>query len=510
MRAAPLLPVTRREALRMGAAGAAVLGLGGCFGGDEDDPGPARSRSPARRAGRLNVVVVVIDNVRADHVGAYGSRDVRTPSLDALAGEGTRFARARPEAFPTVPARQAILTGRRSFPFEDWEAVPDLPEQPGWSPIPRDRATFLQTLGVAGYRTGYVTDNPWVLSPPYRRFRDSVDTFRAVRGQVPAFPPPEGRVSDALLARNVVPAQRGTAIEGRTREYLAANLGRRGEDDYSTARVFRRASTWLDRVSGDGPFALVIDAFGPHEPFDPPPRYLGLYGENDGRPEPINPFGPPIGEVSELGLDEEQLRRVRALYAGEVTFADAWLGRFLDKLDAAGRAQDTLVMVLSDHGVLLGEHGYLGKSGSQAYREIIDVPYIVRSPAGPGGSATSDFFASTHDVAPTVLAALDVDSGQQLDGEDLGPLIAGETGPERPAFTASYDDSVVAGDGRWLLISDNQGKQRRLYDDEGDPREQQDVASKHDDVTDRLWDSVTDAAGGELPRFGQKGVIEDG
>ncbi len=494
----------------MGATGAVLLGLGGCFGGDEDDPGPPRAQSPARRSGRLNVVVVVIDNVRADHVGAYGSRNVRTPSLDALAGEGMRFTRARPEAFPTVPARRAILTGRRSFPFEDWQAVPDLPEQPGWSPLDRDRPTFLQTLGVAGYRTGYVTDNPWILSPPYRRFRDSVDNLGAVRGQVPAFPPPEGRVPDALLRSNVVPAQRGTAVEGRTREYLAANLGRRSEDDYSTARVFRNASTWLDRVSDDGPFALVVDAFGPHEPFDPPPRYLGLYGENDGRPEPINPFAPPIGAVADSGLDEAQLRRVRQLYAGEVTFADAWLGRFLDKLESTGRAQDTLIMVLSDHGVLLGEHGYLGKSGSQAYREVIDVPYIVRSPTGPGGSATSDFFASTHDVAPTVLAALDVEPSAALDGEDLGPLVAGETGPERSTFTASYDDQVVAGDGRWLLISDNQGKERRLFDAEGDPRQQRDIASKQDDVADRLWASVKDAAGGELPRFGQKGVIENG
>lgn len=497
----------------MGAAGAAVLGLGGCFGGDEDDPGPARSQSPARRAGRLNVVVIVIDNVRADHVGAYGSRDVRTPSLDALAGEGLRFTQARPEAYPTVPARRAILTGRRSFPFDDWEAVPQLPEQPGWSPIPRGRPTFLQTLGRAGYRTGYVTDNPWILSPPYRRFRRTVESFRAVPGQVPAFPPPRGEVPEALLRRNVLPSQRGTAIEGRTEQYLAANLGRRGADDYSTAKVFRGASRWLERAAGDGPFALVVDAFGPHEPFDPPPGYLALYGElDDGRPEPINPFAPPIGDVEKLGLSASQVERVRQLYAGEVTFADAWLGRFLDDLDRVGRARDTLVVLLSDHGVLLGEHGFVGKAGSQAYTEVIDVPYLVRSPLGRGGSRTSDFFASTHDVAPTVLGALEVEPDEQLDGADLGPLLSGDALSgrrlaRRAVFTGSYDDQVVAGDGRWLLISDNQGRQRRLYDRRSDPRERDDLSSDNGEVADRLWDAVEDAAGGELPKFGEKGVI---
>jgi arylsulfatase A-like enzyme len=492
----------------MGAAGAAVLGLGGCFGGDEDDLGPERSRSPARRAGKLNVVVIVVDNLRADHVGAYGSRDVRTPSMDALAGEGLRFTQARPEAFPTVPARRAILTGRRSFPFADWEATPDLPQQPGWSPMARGRPTFLQTLGSAGYRTGYVTDNPWILSPPYRSFRPTVDGFRAVPGQVPAFPAPQGRVPDALLRRNVLPSQRGTAIEGRTSQYLAANLGRRGEDDHSTAKVFRGASRWLERATGDAPFALVIDAFGPHEPFDPPPRYLGLYGEvDDGRPHPINPFPPPIGDVAKLRLTDGQLERVRQLYAGEVTFADAWIGNFLDDLDRAGHAEDTLVMLLSDHGVLLGEHGFLGKSGSQAYREVIDVPYLMRSPVGKGGSSTSDFFASTHDVAPTVLAALGVEPAAELDGEDLTAVVAG-SGGERPTFTASYDDQVVAGDGSWLLISNNQGGERRLYEESADPRQRDDVAADNEDVADRLWGSVQDAAGGELPKFGKTGVIE--
>lgn len=507
----PLLAdaLTRREALRMGAAGAAVLGLGGCFGGDEDDRGPERSRSPARRAGKLNVVVIVVDNLRADHVGAYGGRDIRTPSIDALAGEGLRFTQARPEAFPTVPARRAILTGHRSFPFDDWEATPDLPEQPGWSPIPRGRPTFLETLGGAGYRTGYVTDNPWILSPPYRPFRRSVDGFQAVKGQVPAFPPPEGRVPEAVVRRNVLPSQRGTAIEGRTSQYLAANLGRRGEDDHSTAKVFKGASRWLARAAGDGPFALVIDAFGPHEPFDPPAHYLGLYGDvDDGRPNPINPFPPPIGDVAKLALTDAQVARVGQLYAGEVSFADAWIGNFLDQLDRVGRAQDTLVMLLSDHGVLLGEHGYLGKSGSQAYREVIDVPYLMRSPVGEGGSSTSDFFASTHDVAPTVLAALGIEAQGELDGEDLAAVVGG-SGGERSTFTASYDDQVVAGDDRWLLIANNQGGERRLYDGGSDPRQRDDVSSDNEDVADRLWESVQDAAGGELPKFGKKGVIEE-
>ena len=116
-------PLSRRDLLRAGGAGAAGLAAGAAGYALLDSE--AEQDEKAAREEPRNVVVVVIDNLRADHVGAYGSRRVlHTPSLDALAKEGLRFTAARPEAFPTVAARRAILTGRRSFPFRDWRATP--------------------------------------------------------------------------------------------------------------------------------------------------------------------------------------------------------------------------------------------------------------------------------------------------------------------------------------------------------------------------------------------------
>src|SRR5215212_8269175 len=113
--------ITRRGFLQASAVAAAGAGLA--------DPGAL-----AAPANRPNVLVIVIDSLRTDFVGAYGS-PVRTPNIDGLAGDGLRFTRAYPEAMPTVPARNSILSGRRVFPFRGWHDREGLLAQPGWSPL---------------------------------------------------------------------------------------------------------------------------------------------------------------------------------------------------------------------------------------------------------------------------------------------------------------------------------------------------------------------------------------
>ena len=496
-------PITRRGLLRAGGAGAAGLAAGAAGHAllDTDDDRPPEEE-------RQNVVVVVIDNLRADHVGAYGSRRAATPNIDALARESLRFTAARPEAFPTVAARRAILTGRRSFPFRDWRADPDLPQGPSWSTIPPNHPTFLEILSDSGYTTGYVTDNPWILSRPYDRFRRTVDMVETVPGQVPARGGPRRRVPDDELRSKVLPALRGTSVEKRTREFLEVTPLDRREDDYPAARVFSEAARWLGRAPQRRPFALVVDAFTPHEPFDPPAKYLARYGEKDyGGPEPVQPFAPPIGTREQAGITDVVLQRIRDLYAAEVTFTDRWLGNFLDELDRRKMGESTHVILLSDHGMLLGEHGYVGKKGAQAYRQVTDVPFLIRDPARRAAGKTSGYFASTHDVAPTVLSALGLPAQGKMGGEDLTGLLEGRQPPPRPVFTASYDNALLAGDDRYLLLADNQGFVRRLYDSRTDPRQRRDVASTQRDATARLWEAILDDAGGTLPLFDERGAI---
>ena len=123
-----------------------------------------------------------------------------------------------------------------------------------------------------------------------------------------------------------------------------------------------------------------------------------------------------------------------------------------------------MVVLLSDHGVLLGEHGFVGKKGSQAYREVIDVPWMLRHPERRGAGTTNGYFASTHDVAPTALAM--AGSPRRGHGSATTSVWSRRAASPRSGRSSRprYDDNVVAGDGRWLLLSDNLGLEKRLYD----------------------------------------------
>jgi arylsulfatase A-like enzyme len=487
--------VSRRDLLRAGGAGAlgyATLGLGG-----------AGAQTPAQ----MNVVVVVMDSLRADHV--YGHR-ARTASWDKVARQGVRFLNAHPEGMPTIPARRSIMSGRRVFPFRGWHRWPGLPPQPGWEPVGTDGEMWTVTLGKAGWTTGYVTDNPHLLLPVHKRFRKKFDRVELVDGQVPARRG-KARVSRSELDHHLPKALRGTRAEPRMRNYLSHNPPGRDEKDYNAAKVFRNGMSWIEWARAHQPFALVIDSFDAHEPWDAPRRLIDLYGapRPSGGVEPIQPFATPAARASEVDLTKRMLRRMRQLYAAEVTMVDVWLGRFLDRLENLGLAENTLLVLVSDHGVLLGERGWVGKRYSEMHEELTHVPLVMRHPAGKGRGRASTYFASTHDVGPTVLSVLGVDAPRGMNGADLSPLFNGKPPRKKRSHrTSAYNTYVSAADARWLLIAGNRREELRLYDRKRDRYERRNIAHRHPKQVHRLWSHILHDAGGHLPKF--RGVGGEG
>ena len=158
----------------------------------------------------------------------------------------------------------------------------------------------------------------------------------------------------------------------------------------------------LENAQRRQPFAMVVDCFDPHEPWSPTQKYIDMY--SDTGPDVQN-----IG-VTRYGFAEnftpELLRRLHAIYAGEVTMTDRWLGHFMDRFYELGLDENTVIVLLSDHGYLLGERGYTGKVPSQLHPELAQVPLILVTPEDKAAGEVSQFFASTHDVGPTVLSML--------------------------------------------------------------------------------------------------------
>ncbi len=498
--------VTRRDLIRAGGAGAAGLAVLGA-GCDSDDDPRAQTRTTAPPpANPMNVVVVVMDSLRADHV--YGPR-ARTDAMNKVMQQGLRFVNAYPEGMPTIPARRAIMEGKRTFPFRGWKPRwDDLPPQPGWEPIGRTGEMFTSVLQRNGWTTGYVTDNPHLLLGAHKRFRKTFDRVELVDGQVPTRLKPKRKVSQRELDRHLPPAMRDGRAEPRMAAYLSLNPRDRDEEDYLAAKVFRRSMSWLEWAKARQPFALVIDSFDAHEPWDAPRRLIDLYGppRSDGV-EPIQPFPTPSAKWRNLELSQGLLRRMRQLYAAEVTMVDVWLGRFLDRLASLALDSNTLLVLVSDHGVLLGEYGWVGKRYSEMHQALTHVPMMIRHPEGKAARQSSDYYASTHDIGPTVLSVLGVDRLKTMDGVDLSPLLdGGRPGKKRGYRTASYNTYVSAGDDRWLLISGTRREELRLYDRRADPGELRNLARQNPTQVRRLWNLLLRDAGPKgLPKFRNAG-----
>jgi len=480
---------TRRQFL--GTAGASHGALAAL---DEVEPAQRRRR----RGDAHNVVLIVIDTLRTDHV--YGRR-ARTPNMDALARRGLSFSRCYPEAMPTVPARRSIMTGRRVFPFQGWHPWPQLPQEPGWAPIADPALTFTSVLRRAGWWTACVTDNTFLgFAPSYGPYRASFNRFVRRGGQAGG---PKRGISEAEL-RHWLPAEiDNPETRDRIHRYLANGGYSHDETRSFSARVFRSAAGLLSEAARLGrPFALVVDAFEPHEPWTPPRRYVDMYGDPDYRgPEPSRPFYKPVDSYLHGRRGEVLLERMKALYAAEVTLTDRWLGVFLDRLHELRLERDTIVVFVSDHGIYLGDYGLTGKSSITLHPSLIRVPLVVIDPRGRHAGRTSSWFASTHDIGPTILsmAGLPVPGG--MDGVDLSGLFEGRRPPPRPYAFGGYGNSFFVRTDRWAMFGANGGSGMRLYDRRRDAAELRNLAGAHPGKAAELYGVVRRRAGRPLPTY---------
>jgi len=175
----------------------------------------------------------------------------------------------------------------------------------------------------------------------------------------------------------------------------------------------------------------------------------------------------------------------------------------MDRLGDARLLDSTAILLTSDHGIALGEHGATGKPPWALWSEMTDVPYFIRHPGGSRAGETSDYFASTHDIAPTVLAIAGTQSAVPLQGTNLFGFFEGKEPPPRAHFTTGLHDHVWACDGRYTLMCRNDGADAKVYDLESDPGQTRNLAGAQPELARRLFGLVIQDAGGEpLPKYG--------
>jgi arylsulfatase A-like enzyme len=443
----------------------------------------------------MNLVLIILDSLRKDHVGCYGNTWIETPNLDALARESVVFDNAYPESLPTLPQRRAMHTGLRTFPFRGYHSRKgDMVKIYGWEPIPEEQVTLAEILRKEGYNTCLICDTYHCFKPSMN-FHRGFNQFHWIRGQEidkVRRPLPRQAIEDVLL-----PWMMDTAVETILRQYMANVGDRKSEEDYFAARVFLTASEWLEENRTNQPFFLVIDCFDPHEPWDPPEEYWRKYDPDyNGKRVTM-----PLYGTSDF-ITEPEIKNMRANYAGEVTLVDKYLGRFLDKIRSLNLMDSTLLLLISDHGHQLGEHGLIGKVPPGMHPELIDLVMMIRHPDGTGAQTRVSELVYNVDQIATALNLLGVEPPNPLDGRDFWSLVTGTLKePWRDHVISGFQDYVWLRNEYYSIISRNNGTNQSLFDLRSDIGQFHNIASEAPEVVSEMFQQAIEDAGGSLPMY---------
>jgi arylsulfatase A-like enzyme len=453
----------------------------------------------------MNIILVVFDSLRQDCLGVEGCPpwgEVHTPRLDAFAQEALTFTRAFPESLPTLPARRALYTGQRVFPFfdADFHLKGDFTAAPGWGPIPEAQDTLAELLKhQGGYRTGLVSD-VYHMFKPSKNFWRGFDQWLFLRGQEadPYRSGPEitqTAIDHWLSPRLQQEWGKSEKAVDFVRQCLKNMWGRDTEEDYFAPRVMIEAARWLEQNQDADQFFLVVECFDPHEPWFVPDHYRCQYGDTAGPEQVLSPYF----EASRLPPD--LLRKAQTNYSALVTMCDRWFGHLYDTARVLGVLDETVMLVVSDHGHSLGDGDYMGKRGYPSRPEVFDLVLMVRHPQGAGAGRRSDLFLQHTDVAAQILEFAGVEPAQPLDGRAFWQAALDGGPPLRDHVTVGWGGAMTVLDDRWWMNSKIDGTGILLHDLTAPEPFAHNVADRNPEVVRRMQAQGVADAGGAFPEY---------
>ncbi len=417
----PSTDINRRKLLKAGLYGTLAVGVGGGLW-----YGLSRNRRPSART---NVIVIVVDTLRADHLGCHGYRRDITPNIDALARDGLHFRNAISAAPWTLPSVASLLTSQ-----------------------------YPSVLGVRD-RINRIDD----------RFSPLAELLRQ-----------NGYATHGIVSVDMLSGSLGLSRGFDT--YDESNyFGRQG---ITSPTVFQKAITYLRRQH-EKPFFLFVHTFDPHynyilhDEFDFFPTYKGQLTSN-------YPIEELWGKLSEL--TEEDVAYLVALYDSEIAFTDRHFGRLLANLQELGRYEDSIIIFTADHGEEFMERGWVGHSIT-LHQEQIHVPLIIKLPGCR--ARVIDTPVGLIDIMPTLLRYLEIEPPVALEGEAYD-LTSQAVLPARPIFSETFHSQVQrpgplqpVGFGSVILqdhklIYNAIDNSRQVYDLATDPGERNNRAAVND------------------------------
>lgn len=375
----------------------------------------------------MKAIVVMFDSLNGHMLPPYGGTLVKAPNFERLASRSVTFDKSFVGSMPCMPARRDFHTGRYNFLHRSWG-----PLEPFDDSMP-------EMLKQNGIYTHLVTDHQHYFEDGGASYHTRYSSWEFFRGQ-------EGDLWKGQVAEPEIPH----AIQPHNRPMWRQDWINRShmptEQDQPQTRTFDAGLDFMRTNAADDNWFLQIETFDPHEPFFTQQRYKDLYPHDYDGPHFDWPAYAPANESSET------IEHVRREYAALVSMCDHSLGRVLDLMDELDLWKDTMLIVCTDHGFLLGEHGYWAKNYMPWYNEIANTPLFVWDPRTGQCGDRSDALVQFIDFAPTLLDFFGLEPSPNMIGKTLPALMRDDQAGRQAVLFGSFGAHVNATDGRYVYM----------------------------------------------------------
>ena len=373
----------------------------------------------------MKAIMLMFDSLNRNLLSPYGCNWTKTPNFQRLAEKAIVFDNSYAGSLPCMPARRELHTGRYNFLHRSW------------GPIEPFDDSMPEILQKAGVYTHLISDHQHYWEDGGATYHQRYKSWENVRGH--EGDKWKGQVKDPVIPEHLGQSWRQDVVN---RSYMIR------EEDQPQANVFRLGLEFLEKNHNEDNWFLHIETFDPHEPFYTMQKYKDLYPHKYNGPQ----FDwPSYGKVTE---GNEAVEHLRYEYAALLFMCDAWLGKLLDFMDKHGMWEDTLLIVNTDHGFLLGEHECWAKCVHPFYNEIAHTPFFVYDPRSRLCGQRRQALVQTIDIAPTLLEYFDVPIPPDMQGKPLKTVIKTDTSIREGALFGLHGSQINVTDGHYVYMRD--------------------------------------------------------
>ncbi|WP_117190224.1 sulfatase [Rhizobium terrae] len=377
----------------------------------------------------MRAIIVMFDSLNRRMLPPYGDTRTHAPNFARLAAHAVTFDRCYAGSMPCMPARRELHTGRHNFLHRSWG-----PLEPFDDSMP-------EILARNGVYTHLVTDHQHYWEDGGATYHTRYSSHEFFRGQ-------EGDLWKGVVAGN----DRGRLTDifyrmrnqdGINRTYLAE------EAAHPQTKTFEAGLEFISANAGADNWMLQLETFDPHEPFFSYEQYHRLYPEGEFGGSPADFDWPPYARVTESKATADHARR---RYLALLSMCDRNLGRVLDLMDEHDLWKDTMLIVCTDHGYMLGERGWWGKSVMPWYDETIHTPFFIWDPRAGIGGERRKALVQTIDIAPTLLDFFGLPPTRDMLGRPLRETIETDRPVREAGLFGNFGGHVSVTDGRYVYM----------------------------------------------------------